>query len=116
MGTDGQGSGCNLDMFETMKFTGLLQKGINEDPTLLPAYDILKMSTIEGAKVLGLENEIGTLEPGKKADIIFIKTDKIHLCPENDVCTNIVYSANGADVEMVMIDGKVVIQQCRCKH
>ena len=68
------------------------------------------MATIEGAKVLGLDKDIGTLEVGKKADMIFIKTDKIHLCPENDICTNIVYSANGADVDTVIIDGKVIMQ------
>ena len=80
------------------------------EPTSIKAYDILKMATIEGAKVLGLDNEIGTLEPGKKADMIFIKTDKLHLYPENDVCTNIVYSANGADIDTVIIDGKIVMQ------
>ena len=79
-------------------------------PSSILAYDILKMATIEGAKVLGMEDEIGTLEPGKKADMIFIKTDKLHLCPENDVCANLVYSANGADVESVMIDGKIIMQ------
>jgi len=110
LGTDGIGSTTTLDMFEEMKTAAYLQKVNTMEPTSINAYEILKMSTIEGAKVLGLENEIGTLEPGKKADIIFIKTDKIHLCPENDVCANIVYSANGSDVEMVMIDGKVVMQ------
>ena len=79
-------------------------------PTSITAYEILKMATIEGAKVLGLENEIGTIEVGKKADLIFIKTDKIHLQPENDICSNIVYSANGADVETVIIDGKVIMK------
>lgn len=53
---------------------------------------------------------------GKKADMIFIKTDKIHLCPENDVCANIVYSANGADVDSVMIDGKLIMQNRRMIH
>ena len=110
LGTDGIGSTTTLDMFEEMKTAAYLQKVNTMEPTSINAYEILKMSTIEGAKVLGLEDQIGTLEPGKKADIIFIKTDKIHLCPENDVCANIVYSANGSDVEMVMIDGKVVMQ------
>ena len=80
------------------------------EPSTIQAYDNLKIETIEGAKVLGLENEIGTIEPGKKADMIFIKTDRIHLCPDNDICSNIVYSANGADVDTVMIDGKVIMQ------
>lgn len=110
LGTDGIGSTTTLDMFEEMKTAAYLQKVNTMVPTSITAYDILKMATIEGAKVLGLDNEIGTIEPGKKADLIFIKTDKIHLQPENDVCSNIVYSANGSDVEVVMIDGKVVMQ------
>ena len=65
LGTDGQGSGSNLDMFETMKYTALLQKGVNENPELLPAYEVLKMATVNGAKALGLE--IGKLEKPKKA-------------------------------------------------
>ena len=110
LGTDGIGSTTTLDMFEEMKTAAYLQKVNTKEPTSITAYEILKMATIEGAKVLGLEDEIGTLEVGKKADMIFIKTDKIHLCPENDVCANIVYSANGADVDSVMIDGKLIMQ------
>ena len=110
LGTDGIGSTTTLDMFEEMKTAAYLQKIKTMEPTSINAYDILKMATIEGAKVLGKENEIGTLEVGKKADIIFIKTDKIHLTPENDIATNIVYSANGADVDTVIVDGKVIMQ------
>ena len=110
LGTDGIGSTTTLDMFEEMKTAAYLQKVNTMEPTSIKAYDILKMATIEGARVLGLDDQIGTLEPGKKADMIFIRTDKLHLCPDNDVCTNIVYSANGADVDTVMIDGKVIMQ------
>ena len=110
LGTDGIGSTTTMDMFEEMKTAAYLQKVNTMEPSSISAYDILKMATIEGAKVLGMENEIGTLEPGKKADMIFIKTDKLHMCPANDVCANLVYSSNGADVESVMIDGKVIMQ------
>lgn len=110
LGTDGIGSTTTLDMFEEMKTAAYLQKINTMEPTSIKAYDILKMATIEGARVLGLENEIGTIEVGKKADMIFINTDKTHLYPENDLCTNLVYSANGADVDTVMIDGKIVMQ------
>ena len=110
LGTDGIGSTSTMDMFEEMKTAAYLQKVNTMEPTSIKAYDILKMATIEGAKVLGMDEEIGTIEPGKKADMIFIKTDRIHLCPDNDVCSNIVYSANGADVDTVMIDGKVIMQ------
>ncbi len=116
LGTDGIGSTTTLDMFEEMKMASYLQKVKTKIPTSITAYEVLKMATIEGAKVLGLEDEIGTLEVGKKADMIFIKTDKIHLCPENDVCANIAYSANGADVDTVIIDGKVIMQNRKMLH
>lgn len=110
LGTDGIGSTTTMDMFEEMKTAAYLQKVNTMEPSSISAYDILKMATIEGAKVLGMEDEIGSLEQGKKADMIFIKTDKLHMCPANDVCANLVYSSNGADVESVMIDGKIIMQ------
>ena len=110
LGTDGIGSTTTMDMFEEMKTAAYLQKVSTKEPSVISAYDILKMATIDGAKVLGMDDQIGTLEPGKKADMIFIKTDKIHMCPANDVCYNLVYSSNGADVESVMIDGKIIMQ------
>lgn len=110
LGTDGIGSTTTMDMFEEMKTAAYLQKVNTMEPSSISAYDILKMATIDGAKVLGMEDQIGSLESGKKADMIFIKTDKLHLCPENDICANIVYSSNGADVETVMIDGKIIMQ------
>lgn len=72
LGTDGQGSGSNLDLFESMKFTGLLQKGIFENPKNLESYEILKMATINGAKALGLEEKLGTIEEEKYADLILL--------------------------------------------
>ena len=110
LGTDGIGSTTTLDMFEEVKTAAYLQKINTMDPTSIKAYDILKMATIEGAKVLQLENEIGTVEVGKKADLIIINKDKTHLYPENDLCTNLVYSANGADVDTVIVDGKILMQ------
>ena len=111
LGTDGIGSTTTLDMFEEMKTAAYLQKINTMEPTSIKAYDLLKMATIEGARVLGLEDEIGTIEVGKKADIILINRNKTHLYPENDICTNLVYSANGADVDTVIIDGKLVMQK-----
>lgn len=116
LGTDGIGSTTTLDMFEEMKTAAYLQKVNTMDPTAIKAYDLLKMATIEGARVLGLEDEIGTIEVGKKADIIFINTNKTHLYPENDLCTNLVYSANGADVDTVIVDGKIIMQNRKLLH
>ena len=110
IGTDGSGSTTTLDMFEEMKLTAYLQKVNTLNPVAINAYDILKMVTIEGAKVLGLEDEIGTIEEGKKADLILIDMNKTHLYPINDIAANLVYSANGADVDTVIIDGNIVME------
>lgn len=108
LGTDGIANTTTMDMFEKMK--AYLQNANLMEPTNIIAYDILKMATIEAAKVLGLDKEIGTLEVGKKADMIFLKIDKLHTCQTNDICENIVFSLNGADVENVIIDGKLIMQ------
>lgn len=110
LGTDGQGSGSNLDMFETMKFTALLQKGINETPEVLPAYEVLKMATINGAKALRLDKEIGSIEVGKKADIIMLNLNHILTQPINNVFAEIVYNVKGTNVEMTIINGNIVME------
>lgn len=110
LGTDGQGSGSSLDMFETMKFTALLQKGINENPALLPAYEVLKMATINGAIALGLEKEIGTIEEGKSADVIILNINEPTIKPVNNLLSEIVYNVKGNNVETTIIDGKVLMK------
>lgn len=110
LGTDGQGSGSNLDMFETMKFTALLQKGINEDPELLSSYDVLKMATINGAQALMDEKNIGTLEEGKLADLILINTNDVLMKPENNIFAQLVYNAKGYNVDTTIIDGNVLME------
>ncbi len=115
LGTDGQGSGSNLDMFETMKFTALLQKGINESPEDLPAYEVLKMATINGARALSLDKIIGSIEEGKIADIIMINLDGILTQPINNVFAEIVYNVKGSEVEMAMINGKIVMENKEIK-
>ena len=113
IGTDGQGSGSNLDMFETMKYTALLQKGINEDPTVLSAYDVLKMATINGAKALGLEKEIGSIEEGKKADLIVINPNTEQMRPVNNIFSDIVYNAKGSNVETTIVNGNIIMENRR---
>lgn len=110
LGTDGQGSGSNLDMFETMKFTGLLQKGINENPELLPAYEILKMATINGAIALNKENLIGSITNGKLADLIILDLSNITTQPINDIFADIVYNAKGNNVETTIIGGNILME------
>lgn len=115
IGTDGQGSTNTLDMFEEIKSAAYLQKVTKKTATAISAYDVLRMATIEGAKVLGMENEIGSLEVGKKADIIIIDLNKPHLCPVHDIYSTLAYSACGSDVETVIIDGEIIMENRKIK-
>lgn len=110
IGTDGQGSGSNLDLFEAMKYTALLQKGIIENPKELPAYEVIKMATINGAKALGLEEKIGSIEEGKSADIIILDLNTVVTIPINNIFSEIVYNVKGTNVETTIINGKIVME------
>ena len=115
IGTDGPASNNNLDMFKEMKTAALLQKIRYMDPTVLQAQQVLEMATIDGAKALGLEKTVGSLEVGKKADIILIDFRKPHLTPVHDPYANIVYSARGSDVDTVIVDGKLLMEGRKVK-
>lgn len=110
IGTDGASSNNNLNMFEEMHLTSLIHKGFNMDPLLLPAEEVLKMATIGGARVLGLDQEIGSIEEGKKADLIMIDLHKPHLYPQADLIANLVYSAQGSDVKHLMVNGRLLLE------
>ena len=110
IGTDGSSSNNNLDLFEEMKFTSLLQKVNTLNPKVLPSDEVFKMATINGAKALGL-NDIGTIEIGKKADLILIDKKSIAMTPNsNKPSSNIVYSANGYDVLTTICNGKILME------
>jgi 5-methylthioadenosine/S-adenosylhomocysteine deaminase len=113
LGTDGAASNNNLDMIEEMRSASLLQKVACMDPVVLPSYETLKMATCGGAGILGLENEVGMLKEGMKADIILLNFHKPHLYPKHDLIAHMVYSAQSADVETVLIDGQVVMENRR---
>jgi 5-methylthioadenosine/S-adenosylhomocysteine deaminase len=110
LGTDSPCSNNSADMFEVMKTAAILHKGINKNPTILPAEQILEMATIEGAKALSWENEIGSIEIGKKADIAIINLKKPHLRPLYNEASHLVYAAKASDVETVIINGKIVME------
>ena len=110
LGTDGQGSGNNLDMFEVMSYTALLQKGIYENAKLLPAYEVIKMATINGAKALKVDGEIGSIEAGKKADLIILDLNNVTTQPINDIFSNIVYNAKGNNVETTIVNGNILME------
>lgn len=111
LGTDGAASNNSLDMFEEMKFAALLNKVWKKDPTVVPARKALEMVTINGAKALGLENKIGSLEVGKKADIILVDLERPHLTPLFNLESQLVYSCNGNDVETVIVDGELLMEE-----
>ena len=113
LGTDGCASNNNLDLFGEMDTAAKLAKVASLDPTLLDARTVLKMATIGGAKVIGLEDRVGTIEAGKKADIIIIDTNTPHMTPLYNPYSQLVYSATGGDVRDVIINGRIVYRDRR---
>lgn len=109
IGTDGCASNNNLNMWEEMHLTSLLNKGLFRDPTAVSAYDVLKMATVNGARSQG-RMDCGMVKEGYRADLILIDFDKPHLYPNPNVISNLVYSAQGSDVCMTMCDGKVLYE------
>ena len=107
LGTDAPNN--NQDMLESMKYATLLPRVKNNNPTAVTSYEALKMATINGAKALGLEKEIGSLEHGKKADLVLVDLEKLHNVPHYDPIATLVYSSNQSDVKTVFINGKKVI-------
>jgi len=115
LGTDSSCSNNSSDMFEVMKVAALLHKGISGDPTALSAERVLKMATIDGAKALLWEKEIGSIEVGKKADLAIVNFKKPHLTPVYKETSHLVYSAKAADVDSVIINGKIVMEDREIK-
>ena len=109
LGTDGAASNNTLDLLRDMQLAALLHKGITGDPTVLPARTMLELVTINGARVLGLEN-IGTLAEGREADLICVAVDGPHTAPMYDPFSHIVFAARSSDVRHVMISGQVVVR------
>ena len=110
LGTDGCASNNNLDLFTEMDMAAKLHKLSTMDATAMDALTVLKMATIEGAKALGLESIIGSLEEGKKADIIIVDVKKPHLTPMYNPYSHLVYAARGNDVSHSIIDGKLLME------
>jgi 5-methylthioadenosine/S-adenosylhomocysteine deaminase len=110
LGTDGASANNNLDMLEEIRLASLLQKGILEEATALPAPVALRLGTTNGARALGLQTEIGTIEPGRRADLIMLDIQEPHWIPNYDPISNLVYAARSADVSTVIIDGQLVMK------
>lgn len=115
LGTDGSSSNNNVNMFEEINLAAIVNKGVNNEPTCIPAMTALEMATKNGAKALGLDKEIGSLEVGKKADMIIIDLNKPHFYPLHDVVAAMVYTAQASDVETVIINGKIIMENYSMK-
>jgi 5-methylthioadenosine/S-adenosylhomocysteine deaminase len=109
LGADGAACNNRLDMFTEMRTAALLQKAVH-GPEVLPAGRVLRMATLDGARAMGLEDEIGSLEVGKRADVAVVRLDRLHTTPAADVVSALVYGAEANDVDTVIIDGRLVMR------
>ncbi len=110
IGTDGPASNNDLDMFDEMDAAAKVQKFMLGDPAALPAETVFRMATMGGARVLNLHDEIGSLEPGKRADIVLVDVRRPGLTPLYNVYSHLVYAARGSDVSTVIVNGRVVVE------
>ena len=110
LGTDGPASNNDLDLFDEMDTAAKLHKFAMADPTALPAETVFRLATMGGARVLGLHDEIGSLEPGKRADVVLVDTRRAGLTPLYDVYSHLVYATRGSDVATVLVNGRLVVR------
>jgi 5-methylthioadenosine/S-adenosylhomocysteine deaminase len=110
LGTDGAASNNDLDMFEAMRQAAFLHKLTSGDPSALPARAALRMATIDGAKVLGLDRQIGSLEAGKRADLLVVSMRSARQTPMYDPLSHLVYVTRGDDVQTVVVNGRIVMR------
>lgn len=113
--TDGAASNNNLSMMEELTLIALLQKGVWQDPTLIPAKEAVRIATINGAKALGIESITGSLEAGKQADIIVIDTQGTRYYPKNNLINHLVYSGSDCDVRLTMVNGQILYENGEIK-
>lgn len=110
LGTDGAPCNNTNDLLQEMKLAAIIHKAASYNPTIVSAEQVLEMATINGAKALGLQDQIGSLDVGKKADFVVVDMRRVHLQPYFSPVSAVVYSVTGRDVECVVVDGKVVVQ------
>lgn len=114
IGTDGAASNNDLDMWEELRTASLLQKVATKDPCVLPAYQVLRMATVNGARAIGMEGKLGIIADGALADIIMIDINKPHMFPHTNLISELIYSCKASDVDTVIINGKIVVKDGRC--
>jgi 5-methylthioadenosine/S-adenosylhomocysteine deaminase len=113
LGTDGAASNNDLDMFEAMRQAAFLHKLVTKDPRALPAQDALRMATIDGARTLGLDRQIGSLETGKRADLIVVSMRSARQTPMYDPLSHLVYVTHGDDVRTTVVNGRILMRDRR---
>jgi 5-methylthioadenosine/S-adenosylhomocysteine deaminase len=113
LGTDGAASNNRLDMFSEMRLAALLAKGSTGDPTLLPAHTVLEMATIRAARALGIDDRVGTLAPGKLADMTAVDLRALELAPCYDPLSHLVYAAGREHVSHVWVGGEMLVENGR---
>jgi 5-methylthioadenosine/S-adenosylhomocysteine deaminase len=111
LGTDGAASNNDLDMFEAMRQAAFLHKLQSKDPRVVSARVALEMATIGGARVLGRDKELGSLEPGKLADVIVVRMDSARQTPMYDPISHLVYATRGDDVDTTIVSGRVLMRK-----
>ncbi len=116
LGTDAAPCNNEMDLFAEMKVAGLLNKVAADDPAAFPAIDILRSATSEAARALGIGHLVGSLEPGKRADIVAVRATAAHLLPRHDPVANLVYATRGSDVVGVYVDGRPLVREARPVH
>ena len=109
LGSDGAACNNRLDMFEEIRLAATLQ-AVRKAPGALTARDALWMATREGARTLGMEAELGSIEVGKRADLILVDRGRVHLAPDRDPWSTLAYAARGSDVRLTMVDGQVLVK------
>lgn len=114
LGTDGAASNHSQDLFETMKAASLLQKVKHQDAGVIDPYSVLRMATIDGAHALGLASVCGTVEVGKRADLVLVDVRKPHFQPVNDLVSQLVHCAKATDVDTVLVDGRLLMRGREC--
>ena len=113
LGTDGAASSNDLDLFGVMRLAALLHKGVSGDATVLPARRVVRAATLGGAQALGLDDALGSLQVGKRADVVAVDLSAVHSQPVHDPCSALVYAAGRADVRHVWVDGRHVVRDGR---
>jgi len=115
LGTDGAASNHSQDLFDTMKAASLLQKVHHRDAGIIEPYAVLRMATVGGAQALGLSSVCGTIEVGKRADLILVRLEDVHNQPVNDLVSQLVHCAKASDVHTTIVNGNVLMKDRKLK-